>query len=111
MSEYPQILVCNVCTVVFHNNWGLKNHMSETHGKTMLFTCGVCDRGFDSKSGLQHHHSKVHKGTLINCPICEYSTAFRWNLKKHMKRKHKVSQCFSCMNVYPFETTDMHICK
>ena len=29
-----------------------------------------------------------HEGYKVQCPLCEYSTEFKENLKKHIKNKH-----------------------
>ena len=50
---------------------------------------------FQENSNLKNDIVRPFKSVEMKCSKCEFSTKFRWSLKRHISLVHKVSYCFA----------------
>ena len=109
---------CEHCTVTFHHNWALQQHLRDVNS---LHQCDKCDKTFPRRDGLKHHqkftdclkrikagykpyNSQKPFNTACDsrtCAICDLS--FGSDLKRyqtHMETVHpmKEEQTFQCQD-------------
>ena len=90
MSKYENIAFsCNQCDQSFSNKGGLRRHGLRVH-LGLVFTCNECQQQFSTRDWLQNHVRAAHEGATFACevPDCDYVTAMKANLQKHMKKTH-----------------------
>ncbi|XP_046665816.1 zinc finger protein 841-like [Homalodisca vitripennis] len=114
-TENP--LKCSICDKEFKSKSSCYSHIKNVHKKNFngeLLTevgcaCVVCDKKFTYKKNLKIHIHVVHSqqdGTnLLKCDKCNYSTAYKSNLKRHFsKHTHEkplqLQNCPKCNAVY-----------
>lgn len=54
------------------------------------FVCSHCGKGFSHQPSLYRHKNKeCQKKPQFDCPLCDYTSYFKYTLKRHFLRKHK----------------------
>ena len=53
-----------------------------------LFFCEQCGLSFERSDDFKFHNDEIHEGLLFKCDYCEYSSARKGNLKKHIIFTH-----------------------
>ena len=53
-----------------------------------LWNCSLCRKMFVSKYYFQRH-MKCHFTKQELCPYCPFRSTYKWNLKSHIRNKHK----------------------
>ena len=53
-----------------------------------LWNCNLCRKMFVSKYYFQRH-MKCHLTKKELCPYCPFRSTYKWNLKSHIRNKHK----------------------
>ena len=103
---------CNICYKSFSADSLLKKHMTEVHNIQGPYVCHTCNKSYWTLIGLSRHDKQIHKGKVLNCPVCDVSIAGaqNWSLKRHLKAKHNVTCCTSCMKVFPQDDALLHVC-
>ena len=56
------------------------------------YKCSECGVSFGSRNGCQAHIIKVHTGLHLFCPFCDWSTANRDALNRHVKQQHDMEE-------------------
>ena len=115
MTEYKAKFTCDRCEFHGKDNHALKTHekskkhtnmlngivkkvkpVKEAH-QTMCEDCGFyafhasdMKRHLLTKKHIHRNDEKVHKkeSCLMNCPVCDYNTTDRSNLRKHVHNVH-----------------------
>ena len=94
---------CSTCEKLFRTERTLRMHESNLHKKRVL--CNLCDKTFSNDSILYMHQVNIHediiKSTNKNkhlCPKCDYETAHKKLLRKHINIAHPQYkyQCDEC---------------
>ena len=81
--------VCKICSQVFKNSRGVKQHMGKLHeNKDRLWSCD-CGKTFKNKYALKTHIKQVHEGSeKVECTICKVTVYNKYVLSKHMLHIH-----------------------
>lgn len=66
----------------------LKNVWKHTGEKP--FKCELCDYSSADKCNLNRHMKKHNGEKSYRCEVCDYSSAYRSNIKQHMKIDSKI---------------------
>ena len=99
---------CDQCDYYGKRKYGLKQHKNARHkvtsDNTEKYMCDTCGTHFASNKNLVRHIQSKHEGVQYSCKICEYRTNRRYELYKHVGRKHKE---------YNYEIDDniVHVCN
>ncbi|XP_077982409.1 zinc finger protein ZFAT-like [Glandiceps talaboti] len=100
---------CPYCEYTALQPAHLKRHM-ETHGGLKPYKCGLCvNYTCNNKGTLRSHYSKKHPGEPFKedqiiadinketsnivsfpCQQCDYIFSNKWDLRAHLKKKHKI---------------------
>ena len=81
-----------MCEVSFHQKSGLLQHISGVHEKAKPFPCLQCDKVFPRAENLKIHIGLVHEEKKLlpfSCSVCDMEFARKYQMVRHMKRKHK----------------------
>ncbi|XP_061177593.1 zinc finger protein 224-like [Saccostrea echinata] len=108
---------CEICHAAFTNSEECNKHLT-THEKTHPYTCDICQRGLSSLPILKRHmrmhsneklyscpecnkgfnrrhdmyqHAKIHGTERFTCDLCYRKFVTDGYLRKHMKKKHGLS--------------------
>ncbi|XP_046666128.1 uncharacterized protein LOC124357989 isoform X1 [Homalodisca vitripennis] len=109
-ADTESSLKCYICGKVFKQKSYRDRHMQCIHkqnckGEPLLevnYTCYLCDKKLRNKRNLQVHLNAVHSQqddfNLLKCDKCNYSTAYKSNLRRHQSkhRNHKPQQLLNC---------------
>ena len=57
-----------------------------------LYLCDYCKLGFDKESALQVHAREHETPAGNQCRLCESGFSSKWNLRRHIERRHKLIQ-------------------
>jgi len=95
-TDYKRLLIhhqkghgsfpCKHCDFVANRKSQLLEHRL-VHAEK-LFRCDECTYVATRSELLRSHVNAVHLRISINCELCEYSTFWTQDFKKHMKKKH-----------------------
>ncbi|KAG5327171.1 Z585A protein, partial [Pseudoatta argentina] len=85
---------CPACSYVALNVKDLENHQRMHHLKRKFFRCAKCDYVTHIKARYAKH-VKYHSMPMIKCDACDFSSAYKWNLDRHM-RNHGGEGAFKC---------------
>ena len=58
--------------------------------------CVECDKSYSNYSALYKHKKAFHEGVTYNCNQCDYKSALKANLKRHIETKHEDIKKFAC---------------
>ena len=126
-------ITCNVCTLSFSSKRGRNTHYKNVHLNLKNYFCDKCDYSCFGSSGMKQHakkhqpktkcpecglslsstylrpHMKARHGQIdkFNCKMCEYTSAYSNNIKKHQKA-HLINpeiRCQICSIVFGSSTT------
>ncbi|XP_077264079.1 uncharacterized protein LOC143898434 isoform X4 [Temnothorax americanus] len=85
---------CPACSYVAVNVKDLENHQRVHHLKRKFFRCAKCDYVTHIRARCTKH-VKYHSMPMIKCDACDFSSAYKWNLERHM-RNHGGGGAFKC---------------
>ncbi|KYM95925.1 hypothetical protein ALC62_13373 [Cyphomyrmex costatus] len=85
---------CPACSYVALNVKDLENHQRVHHLKRKFFRCAKCDYVTHIRARYTKH-VKYHSMPMIKCDACDFSSAYKWNLERHM-RNHGGGGAFKC---------------
>ncbi|XP_011264965.2 uncharacterized protein LOC105256594 isoform X3 [Camponotus floridanus] len=85
---------CPACSYVTLNVKDLENHQRVHHLKRKFFRCAKCDYMTHIRARYTKH-VKYHSMPMIKCDACDFSSAYKWNLERHM-RNHGGGGAFKC---------------
>ena len=101
---------CALCATNFLTKSNLNKHIGyihTVHEKTKLFNYGCCDFSSANKRDLARHVSTIHEGKKpYNCNIRDKSFNWSHHLKGHMSSVRDKDKPFKC-NICDFATTSM----
>ena len=82
---------CKHCSKSFYSMEGWRRCERICSGEGDRYMCEKCSKTFFTKSKLSNH-MRIHLGIKpFICPLCNYSTYSRNNLKQHTTKVHKLS--------------------
>ena len=109
-TKTEQTFLCEQCSKPFTRKQNLDRH-KKIHNEKAKFVCNVCDTEFTRNDSLDSHERTVHATNMkasdlissgifekpeavvvetnIECKKCQKKFQSGFNLKRHMKRKHK----------------------
>ncbi|XP_013779700.1 uncharacterized protein LOC106464137 [Limulus polyphemus] len=90
----------------------MKRHENTFHLKKKFFRCLKCSY-VTSERAKYTRHCKFHSLPKLKCSFCDFQTAYKWNLDRHLKN-HGLEGAFRCCEC-SFKTHDkqsllMHQC-
>ncbi|XP_024892810.1 uncharacterized protein LOC112468035 isoform X5 [Temnothorax curvispinosus] len=85
---------CPACSYVAVNVKDLENHQRVHHLKRKFFRCAKCAYVTHIRARYTKH-VKYHSMPMIKCAACDFSSAYKWNLERHM-RNHGGGGAFKC---------------
>ncbi|XP_061676573.1 zinc finger protein ZFAT-like isoform X2 [Syngnathoides biaculeatus] len=91
--------VCNICDYASRSRNNLKNHMNR-HSSERSHICELCGKTFKSKMSLKSHRlSHTDQGKQFSCSECDFSSALKAPLLRHMEQhaRFKPFQCGHCL--------------
>ena len=107
---------CPICSHVFINGLQVKRHMICAHPESLEANevCHVCNRKFKFRGSLEKHFINSHTEKTIPCHLCKkgktmFHSSYK-NLKRHLKRKHKLEVPLDFAYPESLETAKPHIC-
>ena len=81
-------LECHICKKSLGNEITLKNHIQYVHSSNSHEECLICEKKILSYNFKKHFKIHSNEKKLHNCNFCDYSTAYKGNLKIHISRAH-----------------------
>ena len=82
----------------------MKRHVESVHERIKPFKCKICDFRSAKKCNLKKHIESVHED--FKCKICEYKTAEKRSLKIHMQSVHEGATHIFKSSIYNYKTTN-----
>ena len=82
---------CKTCDYTTTRKGNMRNHNKVHSSNSPLYKCpsGGCMFKTKRKSHMQTHDEAKHKGLRFDCNLCDYQTAYRKDLGRHIEGKHK----------------------
>ena len=82
---------CKSCDYTTTRKGNMRNHNKVHSSNSPLYKCpsGWCMFKTKRKSHMQTHDEAKHKGLRFDCNLCDYQTAYRKDLGRHIEGKHK----------------------
>ena len=82
---------CKTCDYTTTRKGNMRNHNKVHSSNNPLYKCpsGGCMFKTKRKSHMQTHDEAKHKGLRFDCNLCDYQTAYRKDLGRHIEGKHK----------------------
>jgi uncharacterized Zn-finger protein len=83
---------CGECEYATYHNHRLANHVNAHHvpEAEKPFVCSECGAGFGYVKNLKRHVNTAHNGLKEHkCDLCEFRSARKASVKKHVKAVHK----------------------
>jgi KRAB domain-containing zinc finger protein len=78
---------CDLCDFSSYRNNVLELHFKTVHLGNKDFKCTQCDKAFTRRESLRSHVNSVHKKIRrYSCQVCNYTSYFKNEVKKHLKR-------------------------
>lgn len=111
---------CHICSLKVRSHRNLQIHVRTVHeGSGPKVSCNVdgCSAFFNTKWSLSFHKRKHHgiqtysrndscTGKVYQCPFCQYSSAKRGNVTRHLVSRHGTSS--QLRSGYMFECETCH---
>nr|CAI5860750.1 unnamed protein product [Callosobruchus analis] len=101
---------CKHCNATFKSKRLLDDHIVNKHPDAAscynLITCEHCDTTYKTKKLLHDHILKKHPDFIHQCPNCEYKTAQKIDLDRHLLKHpevaslHNLISCKHCNTSY-----------
>uniref|UniRef100_A0A7S1TLN0 C2H2-type domain-containing protein n=1 Tax=Erythrolobus australicus TaxID=1077150 RepID=A0A7S1TLN0_9RHOD len=85
--------LCVFCERMYTNKANLDRHVHMVHENQAPYECKLCATRFSVKCNLTRHVMNVHNHNRpFKCPLseCEWSFAQKYDLRRHLKRKHNI---------------------
>ena len=87
---------CEICKAAFKNPSNYRRHCKTMHPngdfktsvKSTKYQCEYCSNHYEKKYLLKNHTRKHTGERPFECEICQYSSSFASNYKRHVKRIH-----------------------
>lgn len=90
---------CNMCDYAGCRKSNLKLHMNR-HKTEKSHLCDLCGKKFKSKLTLKSHSlSHTNEGKRFKCPECDFASALKTSLLRHMEL-HGASKAFQCAHCF-----------
>ena len=88
--EEDRTFQCKTCDYTTTSKENMRNHSKIHSSSSPFYKCpsGGCVFKTKVKSHMRIHDEAKHKGLRFDCNSCDYQTAYRKDLRKHMERKH-----------------------
>lgn len=82
---------CKTCDYTATRKGDMKNHDKVHSFNNSFYKCpsGGCMFKTKIKSHMRIHDGAKHKGLRFDCKLCDYQTAYKKDLGKHIERKHE----------------------
>ena len=89
--EEDGIFQCKACEYRTTRKGNMTNHTRVHSSNSYLYKCpkNGCVFKAKSKSHMHSHNDAKHKGVRFDCNLCDYQTAYRKDLGRHVQGKHK----------------------
>lgn len=90
LRSHTPNLKCENCWRIFHSEKKLTAHIKRAHDSN-IFTCKKCSKSFNNKEESKHKNHSVKlevEVELLKCDKCNFTTTKRFNLKRHIWRRH-----------------------
>ena len=85
-----EIRTCKFCGFVA-NKWALLiKHIAKDHPALKLHNCDKCSYGSNYLPNLNTHKAAKHSGTMFECDICGWKTAWKPPFFEHRREKHGI---------------------
>ena len=78
---------CDLCDYEGSSVKDVQQHRREEHPGQDKFFCIHCSNQFSSLDNLMRH-KLLHSGVRFDCDQCEHKASSKYNLSKHVARKH-----------------------
>ncbi|XP_046975641.1 zinc finger protein 771-like isoform X2 [Vanessa cardui] len=90
-------LRCEPCDLRFSSKLESDKHKKELHLENTSWICEVCGKAFVHRSSL-YTHARSHAAPRYACAHCDYSSAIKYDLEKHLRTHFGVKKyaCASC---------------
>ena len=81
---------CKTCDYTTTRKGNMRNHKQIHSSNEPFYKCPSdgCSFKTKAKSHMRIHTGAKHKGLRIDCSFCDYQTAYRKDLGKHIEKKH-----------------------
>ena len=81
---------CKTCDYTTTRKGNMRNHKQVHSSNEPFYKCPSdgCSFKTKAKSHMRIHTGAKHKGLRIDCSFCDYQTAYRKDLGKHIEKKH-----------------------
>ncbi|XP_050359647.1 zinc finger protein 75A-like [Nymphalis io] len=90
-------LRCEPCDLKFTSKQESDKHKKDAHLENISWICEICGKTFVHRSSL-YTHARSHFPPRYACEHCDYSSAIKYDLEKHLRihlgvKKYKCSSC------------------
>jgi len=87
---------CELCEYGTNRRFDLKVHIKSIHLEPNAHKCNECEYHTGRIDNLVLHKQAVHKGVKYQCSLCDFSTSYKYDLKKHRIQKHNEGDLIKC---------------
>ena len=83
--------LCKLCDYTTTSETNLREHKKTHLPENSMYKCRIdgCTFKAKTKNHMKTHNEAKHKGMRYNCQLCDYQTAYRKDLGRHLEGKHK----------------------
>ena len=83
--------LCKLCDYSTTTKTNLGEHKKTHLPENSMYKCRIdgCIFKAKTKNHMKTHNEAKHKGMRYNCHLCDYQTAYRKDLGRHLEGKHK----------------------